>query len=61
MTPERVACIREKIAAAKAKGATSTTTVDIMVLTLGELEELIDAEDQRLFTLAIAEQRRHIV
>ena len=53
MTPERIARIREKIAAAKAKGAKDTTTVDLMVLTLGELEELL--------ALAIADAERHIV
>ena len=42
MTPERVDRIRQKLAEARAKGAGATTTVDLMVLTVGELEALLD-------------------
>lgn len=42
MTPERIARIRHKIDEARAKGASGTTTVDLMVLTIEELEGLLE-------------------
>lgn len=55
LSAERITRIRDKLAEARAKGALDSTTIDIMVITVGELDGVLEELETRRRFMALGE------